>query len=253
MKTNYQTLENWISVLARIGLIVLFAYAGIQHVFAADADFSAGVGGGNGACGSFEPTATVTYDRDGDTIPGHIKLGVGPNGSCNGQALTVDVVVNARYYFREQVYTFAGAGYDLRTVVYEFEPAATKQFYGQQVTSAQALVGFGYDFGDAYCQLAYNAVKTGLVGGGNLFPMQVTCSVQVLGTLEVNGTTNIDTHSVDATYDLGPISVSASVGFGYHKLGNPAPAFLQDMQTGKEYLQLGAPNPLYRFKAEWNF
>ena len=211
-------------------------------------EFSAGFNYGNGICGTGEVSASMVYDRDDDGIPAHLRLGVSPNGSCSSQALTVDALVEARRYFGDTFYGVAGAGYDIRSLPFEYEPAATKQFYGQEVETAQALFGAGYDGGNWYVQATYNAVETDLADGGKLFPVQATFSIQH-GDLEFNATSNVDTHQFDATYVLGQIEVSGRVSFGFDKLGSPAPDYL--MADGMKYMRLGAPDPLYSFDIRW--
>ena len=229
--------------------IVLWAAAALSW---AD-DISAGLGIGNAVCGTAETSAAFRYDRDSDATPAHLNLTVGPGGSCAGQAVSVDFLVEARQYLRDKVYTFVGAGYDQRSVPFEYAPAAAKQFRGQKVETAQAIFGFGWGGGDWYCQAAYNAVETRMVDGGTLTPVQATCSAQMLGKIELTGTTNVDTHAVDFTYDAGKISVSGSVSFGFSDLGNPAPGYITDESTGARYRQLGAPSTLYSLQVLWNF
>ena len=216
-------------------------------------DISAGLGVGNAVCGKGEPSAAFRYDRDSDATPAHLNLTVGPGGSCAGQAVSVDFLVEARQYLRDKVYTFVGAGYDQRSVPFEYAPAAAKQFRGQKVETAQATFGIGFDGGDWYCQTSYNAVETRMVDGGTLTPVQATCSAQLLEKIELTGTTNVDTHAFDLTYDAGQISVSGSVSFGFSDLGGPAPGYITDESTGARYRQLGAPSTLYSVQLLWNF
>ena len=216
-------------------------------------EISAGLSVGNGICGTAEPAGAFSYDRDNDATPAHLRLTVGPNGGCSGQAVTVDFLAEARHYLKPKIYTFAGAGYDQRSVPFEYEPAATKQFYGQEVETAQALFGFGFDGGDWYCQASYNAVETDMVDGGTLNPVQGTCSFQLFGNVEINATTNVDTSAFHFDYDAGTITLSGSVSFDYSELGNPAPDYLMDQTTGVKYMQQGAPSTLYSVQAMWNF
>lgn len=241
----------------RLAGIAVFSIVVIYFVFFAGFvkadDISAGLSVSNGICGTAEPAGAFSYDRDNDQTPAHLRLTVGPNGGCNGQAVTVDFLVETRHYLKEKIYTFAGAGYDQRSVPFEYEPAATKQFYGQEVETAQALFGFGFDGGDWYCQASYNAVETDMVDGGTLNPVQATCSFQLLGNIEVNATTNADTSAFDFAYDAGTITLSGSVSFDYSDLGNPAPDYLADQATGVKYMRQGAPSTLYSVQAMWNF
>ena len=233
-------------------IIFIFALWAAAALSRADS-LSAGLGIGNAVCGTAETSAAFRYDRDADDTPAHLNLTVGPGGSCAGQAVTVDFLVEARHYWREKVYTFAGAGYDQRSVPFEYAPAAAKQFHGQTVETAQAIFGFGFDAGGWYCQAAYNAVETRMVDGGTLTPVQATCSAQILEAIELSGTTNFDTHALDFAYDAGKITVSGSVSFNFSDLGNPAPAYITDELTGVKYRQLGAPEILYSIQLLWNF
>ena len=252
LPTNMFTVKKplFYTVLAAIGLIGAICLS--QFAEAADKTMSAGLGLSNGACGTGEPTASIAYDRDGDTIPAHFKLGVGPNGSCDGQGVTVDALVEGRYYVREQLFALAGAGYDLRTVPFEYAATSwgTKQFRGERVETVQALFGLGYDGGDWSVQAAYNVVENKLSGGDNLFPVQLNARWN-LADLELSGTTNVDTHTMAASYIYRKIELAGSVSFGFHKLDNPAPDYLAG--DGLMFLRADAPSPLYNFTIRWVF
>ena len=235
-----------------VSVLVLFAVVGLCVSGTVHADMSAGLGLSNAACGTGEPTASVSYDRDGDVIPAHFRLGVGPNGSCDGQGVTVDALVEGRYYVREQVFTLVGAGYDLRTVPFEYAATSwgTKQFRGERVETVQALFGLGYDGGDWSIQAAYNVVENKLSDGDDLFPVQINARWN-LDDIELSGTTNIDTHTMAASYKYGKIMFTGGVSYGFHKLDNPAPDYL--MGDGQKYMRADPADPLYSFNVEWVF
>ena len=234
------------------GLVTIAAISQSAH---AD-EFSAGVGYENGTCGVGEFNATVAYDRDSDAIRGHLLLGVSPNGSCSGQGLAVDAVIERQDTLRGNLFTVVGGGYDKRTVPFEYLPPYAdsnfKFFRGTGVETASAHFGFGYDLGDnRYIQVVYNAVENRLADGGKLNPISVVATYQIGDNIELNATSNFDTHSFGATWDLGAIELGGSVDIDYGKLEHPAPLFLDE--GGAEFVRAGAPGKLYNVTARWNF
>ena len=215
------------------------------------AEFSAGFGVSNGTCGSAEPTATLAYDLDADRMPAHFRLAAGPDGSCEGQAVSVDALIEARHYFRDRIFAVGGAGYDRRSVPFEFEATAwgTKQFRGVEVEAAQALLGLGFDGGDWSCQVAYNAVEARLQAGGRVLPIQANCRA-LLGAWDLSGTTSFDIHTLAASFRAGRVELAAEAAFGFHRLENPAPDHLEgDVRYGRA----DPPSPLYSASVRYVF
>ena len=246
---NRKTLYIAAGVLIVLGLICFSQQA--------EAEISAGLGLSNQSCGTAEPNASIAYDRDGDVIPAHFRLGVGPNGSCDGQGITVDALVEGRYYVSEQIFSLVGAGYDLRTVPIKYATTqwGTKQLRGERSETVQALFGLGFDGGDWSIQAAYNVVDNKLSNGDNLFPVQINARWN-LNDFEVSGTTNTDTHTVGASYKYGKILFTGEASFGFHKLENSAPDYLRAEMahdTSWVYWREDSPSPLYNFIIEWVF
>ena len=241
-------------VLATVILFLGFLLGLTQKAEATE--LSAGFGVSNAACGSAEPTASVVYDHDGDALPRHIRLAVGPNGSCDGQGVTIDVALQARQYIvDDQWYVYVGAGHDERAVPYEYEetPWGTKQFRTEGVKSTQALIGLGHDFGDINLQCGYNAVKTAMNKGGSLFPIQCGASAYLMDdSFEVDVTTTFETATLSAEYRaIGGIIVGANATFGFHKLKNPAPDYIG---TGDHmFSRSKAPSPIYALEVRKEF
>ena len=243
--------------------VAIMAFLLAPHASAKD--FSAGFGVGNAACGSAEPTASIVYDDDSDGLPMHFRLGVGPNGSCSGQGVSVDVLVEGRRYVNDRYYGVVGAGYDLRTVPFEYDATAwgTKQFRGEGVETVQAMFGMGMDTGSGFVQATYNVVENALADtlddngvvedkGGNLFPVSITAGWQLLDEqLELNATTNFDTAAISADARHGNIVVGVSASFGFHKLDNPAQPFLVGRDV--KYERQDPPSPLYSVDLRWDF
>ena len=218
------------------------------------AEFSAGFGVGNAACGSAEPTASVVYDDNSDSLPMHFRLGVGPNGSCSGQGVSVDALVEGRRYVNERYYGVVGAGYDLRTVPFEYDATAwgTKQFRGEGVETVQAIFGGGVDSGSGFAQITYNVVENDLNDGDKLSPISITAGQRFFDDrVEVNATTNFDTAAISADATHGNIVVGVSASFGFHKLDNPAPEYLDGGDV--MYNQVSPESPLYAANVRWRF
>ena len=234
---------NWkrMSYLLAVALAATIAFA--------DDSLSAGFGASNAACGSGEPTANVRYDRDSDDIPAHFRLAVGPNGSCTGQGISVDAYVGKREYRGDHVFGLVAAGYDSRTVPFEYVRAIDadpfKHFHGERVETVQALIGLGYDCGDnCSVRLVYNVVETPLWDGGNMSPVSIAATYE-WASVEFNAEANPDVQSLDVSWSDGGMEVSGSISWGMQDLDNSAPPTIGD------YAQAGAPDPLYSVSFGW--
>ena len=210
---------------------------------AADTTFVAGFGGGNGACGEFEPRAFVEFDRDDAARPAHVNVSVGPNGSCTGQGVTIDASVAQRFDVSGDLFAVVSAGYDRRTVPFEYLgcPDGFKCFHSAGVETSSVAVGAGYRLSVGTVSVNYNAVRNALADGGDLSPVSVTGSVAVAGA-EIDFTVH-DEGIWDArvTRAFGRIQFGASVANNSHLLDHAAPAVMSGLDRA------GGPNPLYGF------
>lgn len=221
-----------------------------------DTDFSAGIDYENATCGTGEFGFSTLYDRDSDSIRGHMAFSGSPNGSCSGQGLSIDTVIEKQHNVRGNLFTVVGGGYDRRTVPFEYLApyggSNFKFFRGTTVETASAHFGFGYDLGEnRYVQVVYNAVENRLNDGSKLNPISLVASYEINDDIELNATTNFDTHQFGATWDVGPIELSANVSVDFQKLEHPAPMYLDE--GGQMFMRAGSKPTLYHFAARWNF
>lgn len=265
------------ALLAMIGAaVLLFANATF-----AETTVSAGFGGSNGQCGTFEPNASISYDRDSDDVAAHTYLTVGPNGGCDGQGITIDAAITKIYSLRGPWGGFITGGYDQRTVPFEYVPDATdpditlngaKVNLGTKVVSPAAIAGIRYDCGDeCSIRLGYNAVETDLAelkSDGTTHkkasPIFLAANYEVMDKWELSADTNFTVTNLRVSRDVADedIFITAGVTFGAHKLDSPAEAkhtISVDRDgngTVDEAITLdeaGAPSPLYQLAIGWRF
>lgn len=238
-------------------------------------DFSAGFTFENLSCGSLEPTFSISYDRDNDSTPAHFRMSGGPNGSCTGQGISLDAVVEKRQYLGGDVwYVVAGGGIREQTQAFEYLGCLEdfKCYAGYAVRDVSARGGFGFDGGEWSVQLTYGAVENRLcqatdveedmdgmyLRGGecdpdadNAFPLQLSGSYRhrfMNGDLELNASTNTEFHALNATWDYGVIELSADFTFDYGKLNNGAPYMKDGGLTRAD-----PPGTTIQLGARWNF
>ena len=225
-------------------LLALAAFFVAGTASAADQTFSAGVGGGNGQCGEFEPEAVIAYDRDSRETPAHVNVRVGPNGSCSGQGVTVDAQAAYNFDLSHGFYATVVGGYDRRTVPFEYDNAGVesfKLFHSVGVETVTAAVGVGYRLPVGTVAVVANAVDNPLADGSNLLPVAVIASVAVFD-VEVDATVQAEgIWDVRASRALGRFRAGVSVAHNGHRLDHPAPAVLDGRA------RLGGPNPTYGF------
>ena len=227
-------------------------------------DFSAGFTFENLSCGSLEPTFSISYDRDNDSTPAHFRMSGGPNGSCTGQGISLDAVVEKRQYLGgDHWYAVAGGGIREQTQAFEYSGCSEgfKCFAGYTVRDVSARGGFGFDGGEWSIQLAYDAVENRLCqapdmgdcdpDADNAFPLQLSGSYRhrfMNGDLELNASTNTEFHALNATWDYGVIELSADFTFDYGKLNNGAP-----YDKGDGMFRQDPPGTTIQLGARWNF
>lgn len=227
---------------------------------------SAGFGGGNGICGNWQPSASIAYDRDSDDLAAHTYLTVGPNGSCDGQGISIDAAVTKMFQYRGPWSGFVEAGYDRRTIAFEY---GVKSFRGYDVEAASAIAGIRYDCGDeCSIRLGYNAVKTPKVRvadgadpypDGNASRIFLAANYEFVDEWEVSADTNFTVSTVRLGRTGAFIDLAASVTFGAHKLEHPAPGSVAALDDGGspivgQYLaRRDAPSPIYSIHVGWRF
>ena len=213
------------------------------------------LGGGNGTCGVFEPTASVRYDRDSTTVPVSFAMAVGPNGGCTGQAAAVEASVSHHLDVGGSdggVFLDLTAAYQQQTVPIEYVRATAmdpfKHFAGIDVTAAQASAGWGYRFSDTWtASLGYNAVETLNVNGDKLKPFRLAVSGQIADVeIDVSAIENVTWVALQWEASEN-IVLSANAVRGMNRLMNDAPDMIGD------YTRAGAPETVYRVGAGWRF
>ena len=210
---------------------------------AADSTFVAGFGGGNGACGDFEPRAFVEYDRDDAARPIHVNVSVAPNGSCTGQGIVIDASAEQRFDVSDTIYAVVAAGYDRRTVPFEYEgcPDGFKCFHSAAVETASVAAGAGLRLSFGTVSLTYNAVRNPLQEGGDLSPVSVTGSFRLLDS-ELDVTVRAEgIWDARVTRQFGKVQFGASIVNNAHLMEHAAPAEKSGLDRA------GGPNPLYGF------
>ena len=221
--------------------------------------FSAGIGASNAQCGTGVPTAYLDYDRDSDDVSAHFVLRTGPNGSCDGQATSVDAQVSKRHELLGIWHLDLIGGYDQRIVPFEYEPAATKQFRGVEVVTVAGAVSVGAGFGD--CRehpcwtvgLVYNAIEQDFEDGGGVSPVSVAVSGR-FGPFEFDASLmERGIGTFDVVWEGKHIRASVRTSNNQRLLDNPAPAFIEDITTGRRYARKGSPPFVYAFDCGWRF
>ena len=215
------------------------------------------MGGGNGACGVFEPTAGVRYDRDSGTVPARFSMAVGPNGGCNGQAVSVDSTLSrhAEVGGAGGVFVDLTAAYQRQTVPVEYlrdnvSSDPFKHFSGIDITAAQVAAGIGMKFGsDWSATVGYNAVETLDEFGDAIAPYRVSVTGTVAG-VEVDLAAIENVTWLALSWEASDnIAFGASAVRGMSRLQNDAPDTLGD----GEYTRAGSPATVYRVSAGWRF
>ena len=219
---------------------------------AEDTSISAGIGGGNGACGSFEPNASFRYDRDSDDTPMHFNMDVSVNGGCTGQFTTIDASLAKRYTISDNFFGYVSAGYDIRTLTVEFasDDPNFKRFRGFATETTTAVAGVGYDFGDNRSfRIGYNAVKNLDNMNKEITPLQATLTWGFGNGLEINADTNTVAHTLSLAFERGNAVFVASMTKGASGLKNDA----ADWAAENGYEIAGTPDPIYSFGIQWSF
>lgn len=242
----------------QLALVIGLLTFGLANAFGADdVSVSAGFGGGNGSCGSFEPTAALRYDRDSDDTPMHFIMEVGPNGGCSDQAVNVDASVTKRYTINEGFYGFVAGGFDQRTLTVEFEPVPDeedfKPFRGFHTETVSAIAGVGYDFGSGSVRVGYNAVEThlddGTENGRKRNLPEIGFSWKLPFGLELDIDTNTKAHTLSVAYEEGNAVFFATATDGASKLFNDAAKWAEDHKK----TIVSTPDPVYSFGIQWSF
>lgn len=239
---------------AGIGLLfIMFSLAIAAH--AAETSISAGFGGGNGQCGSFEPAASIAYDRDSDDLAAHTHIAVGPNGSCAGQGTTIDAAVTKVFPYSGPWGGFVTGGYDERTIPFEY---GVKTFRGYGVKTVSAIAGVRYDCGDeCSIRIGYNAVDAPLAKGGDASSVFLAANYEVMDQWELSGDTNFTVTSFRLGRTGSVMDVSAGVVFGAHRLDHPAPSTLPALDDGGSAIpgvdltRRDPPSPIYTIHVGW--
>ncbi len=236
--------------LAAATMLFVAAGAGAQQADTVTMDFE--LGGGNGACGRFEPTAGVRYDRDSATVPARFALSAGPNGGCSGQAVSVDAAVSRHVEIGAEggVFVDLTAAYQRQTVPTEYLRNVAgdpfKHFAGTDIQTAQAAAGVGLRFGDAWtASVGYSAIEQLDEHGDDIAPWRVSLSGEVLG-VEVDVAAIEHVTWVSLNYEATDrIVFGANAVRGMSRLQNDAPATIGD------YLRAGGPETVYRLYVGW--
>ena len=152
MKSNLRAIRDGILQSIAFAIVAIIGHA----AFADDTRLAVGFGASNGACGTGEPTAAIDFDRDQTDVPMHFRMGVGPNGGCTGQSVTVDAQVALETEWHQEpvgdngwlseFFGVAATGYDSRTVPFEYDSAGEsfKRFRGYRVETPRAMAGAGW-------------------------------------------------------------------------------------------------------------
>ena len=221
---------------------------------AAHADFAAGFGASNAACGTGVPTAWVEFDNGDARRPARFYARTGPDGGCAGQATAVDASAAWRMPLRGSWSLAVAGAYDQRAQPFEYGCAETdpacrplpgKLFRGAAVVTVSALLGARYDGGDWSAELRYDAVEQDYETGGGIPPFSLAWSRRV-GPVQLHGTLMPRwIGDVSATVDLGErMRLALRANANAALLAHPAPAWIE-AADGARWARLGGPRTVY--------
>ena len=221
--------------------------------------FAAGFGTANSQCGTGIGNAFIEYDDDSDTLPMHLYIRTGPNGSCSGQGTAVDAQVSKRWAVGDESPWYASltGGFDRRVVPFEFETRDPgKLFDGVPVDTVSAMVGLGFDGGDWSLGLRFDGIEQDYEGGGGVSPFSLAYTHHI-GPAEIDATwTGLGDSRpiIDAgvTVARGHLQASLRGSLNAGLLDNPAPAQLV-ADDGTILARMGNPDFVYSVDVGWRF